>query len=116
MGLSHEQYAEHLKGLTPVPVETEEEPAEDRPPCKHGCPTMPCRHTRTEDKHKKHIGRELRGIPLVGSGPGAIAGTMPGPGATGANLEQEARELEQAGRDLVRRSLDRSKYRPEETP
>lgn len=82
----------------------EKKPDPDKPTCKHGCATIPCRHTRTEDKHKKHLGKELRGVPLVGAGPGCIAGTRPG---------DSAAQLNQAARDIVIANLALQKAKAE---
>lgn len=88
MGLSHEQYANELKRLNPVVVET---PATQFDP-------------EIEDAT---VGNEerLRGIPAVGRVSGTIKGTRPG---------DSAKALEQAGRDIVRATLDRNRYRPKE--
>lgn len=63
-------------------------------------------HKRGQQKTKGHDrsddSSDLRGIPVVGLGGGAIAGTRPG---------DSAAALEQAGRDLVRGFLRRSRRR-----
>lgn len=100
MGMSAERRAE-LDAEIAALVPEEKQPDPDKPMCKHGCATIPCRHTRTEDKHKKHVDRGLRGVPLVGAGQGAIAGTVPGPGASGRALDDEARELNEHARLIV---------------
>lgn len=102
MGLSAKNHEHLLANLNPVADEPE---PNDKTKCQHGCTTTPCRHTITSTDPFLGRDRELRGIPLVGAGGGAIAGTRPG---------DSAAELERAGRDIVRASLDRNKYRPEE--
>lgn len=47
---------------------------------------------------------ELRGIPLVGAGPGVITGTQPGPNTSSADLEQ-------AGRDILKANLHRNRFK-----
>lgn len=84
-----------------APTQQPTEP--DQPTCRHDCPTIPCRHTRTEEKHKKIIDDGLRGVPLVGAGPGCIKGTRPG---------DSAAALEHAGRDIVRSRLHRNRFKP----
>lgn len=68
-----------------------------------------CRHDDrtiivTEDAT---VGNEerLRGIPAIGRVSGTIKGTRPG---------DSAKALEEAGRDIVRATLDRNRYRPKE--
>jgi hypothetical protein len=88
MGLSNEQHAELLAGLTPAT----QKPAEKE----HG-------HARGQTDDRRLKDKALRGIPCVGAGPGAIDGTKPG---------DSAAALEQAGRDILAAHLNRNRYRP----
>lgn len=95
MGLSHVEAATQAARLTP---HVTPEPA--GPGHKRG---------QTVIDRRRGADAGLRGIPVVGVGAGAISGTKPG-GELGAaaRLEQAARDLNQAGRKIVR---DRSQYR-----
>lgn len=88
MGLTPEQHADQQRRLQP----TIRDQAQAQPV------------TETEDAT---IGNEerLRGIPCVGRVSGTMRGTMPGPGASGAALEREARELNANGRRIVNRHV-----------
>lgn len=60
--------------------------------------------------HERGGSPELRGIPLIGTGAGAVSHSSPG-GELGQvkKAEQLAQDLNAAGRKIVR---DRSRYRP----
>lgn len=86
MGLSHHDHAKLQQRLNP--------------PNPTSTPTRPGNVIESTT-----IGNELtlRGIPVVGAVSGAIIGTRPG---------DSAQALEQAGRDIVKATLTRNRYRP----
>lgn len=60
---------------------------------------------------------ELRGVPLIGTGPGGLANTRPG-GELGRvdALEKEAHDLYEQGRRIVRRHRKRHQKQAEQKP
>jgi hypothetical protein len=95
MGLTDKHAAIRDAGLNPVADAIPTEPAKPRG---HG------RRNQRETLHNPGGSPELRGIPLVGAGPGAI--TRPG--------IDTAASLDQAGRDILRANLHRNRFKPSE--
>jgi hypothetical protein len=89
--------ARQAAGLQPLPNPAAK-PAEEKPEHGHGRGT-------THDDRRLHD-KSLRGIPLIGTGPGAIDGTKPG---------DSAQALEQAGRDILHAHLHRNRYHKDTT-
>jgi hypothetical protein len=91
MGLTDEQYLKRLAALAAMVPEA--------------AAAQPKPGIITEDAT---IGNEerIRGIPAVGRVSGTIKGTRPG---------DDAKALEQAGRDILRAHLNRTHYRKEPT-
>ena len=99
MGLSQHAAAEQAQRLSPS-VQARQEPAE-----------RGHRRGQTVIDPRRGGDAALRGIPLIGVGAGAISGTKPGPGASGAALDREARELNEHGRLIARERMQQARDR-----
>lgn len=93
-------------GLSPLPV-IAEEVEDDAPKCQHGCPTVPCLHTKTEEKHKQHPASAMRGVPILGKGVGgAVNGSRPGDG-----LRAIMAEIDEAYEQARQSKINRHRFK-----